>query len=368
MTSIQPSLRVECAFSVITVLSRVITPEDVGASIVFTATPNTGIYSRLGVDLQRSLIPHSLQPTNVFHQELLRQLADSGSPIKEKRFPYRIGLQDFGTVTLNLRLTVFPPSVLYTVATLTDIVTHESALTNALIPLQKVNELGPVGKILRWTIGMVDALDHRQYAVPGPVRATPALQLEPETADAAAWVQERSRQLVGVLIRNADYRTMADELEQRILHKNRPLNLKTDRATTLLDKQGLVHITEPGGDSRAFRRYTDLQGIALSLNAFLEEYEFRRDEAPQLFDFALGKIAVWIQSPHTVFGGRSVGSEMAWSLLTDELGLERKLEVVLSDRRTARRLDWARDVNVRFGREWWLRPAFASELARVTPA
>ena len=303
-------------------------------SVLFNVSPNPGIYGQLGIPLRLGYIPQSLLPTVTYYQVVKKLLNEKWHlEIVDKKYPLRIFVPNLDTeVLFNLRIRIFPPHILSLTVSLSEFST-EFDPTN-LINWQHLNNLEPIADIVRWTIGMTDTLDHKNFNPQRSFHFYPALHLEVCSADRfQKHIEDNLNKYVGILIRNHDYELMDRRIPDNIHEKNLEHNYKSSQELTLVDKQGILYLT-PINDtnsklwSRNFRKVQDIYEIAAVYATYLRNYPMLRSRNEDLADFMLHKIQFLIERPDMTFL-RSVTHGHIWHLLSQEFRLKSTLETIL---------------------------------------
>ncbi len=338
-------------------------------SLVFNISPNTSLYSQFGIPLEICYIPRILQPTVTYHQVIRDWLKKNQVIVKEKNFPYYIEIPDLGSVSLNLRIRVFPPNI----ASMTLSLTNISAAFDAtrLIELQGLIRRWPLHDIVRRTLAMIETLSHRGPELSRDYKATPAIHVADfyDRTQFKRMVKERKNEIVSVLIRQPHYEEIDDTIPTDILEKNRQLNVKDTGVLLLLNKQGVLFLTptETSSTYRAQQRthlnkIEDLIEFALVFGTFLSNYRQLRTQEEDWADFLLSKIQPWISDPSAVFCN-SVSYFKAWELISREFGLQARKDL------------WTKNPGIRLAIEeksrffdqvdsqWWKEDDFVSVLA-----
>lgn len=355
-----PTVRLR--WKVTALLGRRLTPA--GA---FNTSPNTGLFTRLGIPPHRGYVPTLLLPTITYHQAVRNELDRRfGVRVVASRFPYRVRVETLDAeVSFVLKLKLFPPTTLLLDVELEPV--HAPDVLDRLIAWQRLETLRPISDIVRWTIGMVDAASHRRFDTAPAFRYKPAVHLDGiSPCDAFRNpTEERFRELVGVLIRNPDHAGMDVRIPRAIAEKNAELNRKSAHELLLVDKQGLLYVTQTHRTNTTSGRSTfaqvlDLHEIAVAMDQFLRLYPSVRLQHEDFADFLLSRVVPWIRNANAIFA-QSVTSLHAWRLLVSEFGLEAQLELALTDD-TRAALPEKQQYFDRLGQEWWRDPDFGEIL------
>ena len=306
-------------------------------NIIFNASPNPGLYNQFGLPLDLSYVPQILTPTIIFHRTIKENLTKIGIEIDDKKFPYNICIPYLNSkVLLNIKIRLFQPNILSLTVTVSNLPSTLDALK--LIEYQKINQFNPIQDIIQWTIKMATTLNHRDLNSLNTLgyKHAPVMHLEgiclPE--EFQDHIQNNSSKYVGILIRNNNYETMDDKIQELVRKKNSEHNLKSYLELYLIDKQGILYLKpiETKSDetikSKLFYKSNDLYEIAFVFAEYLSNYLSFRAHNEDLADFFLYKIRSWIEEPERVFR-HSVVQKNIWKLLIIELGLKESIQAIL---------------------------------------
>ena len=312
------------------------------APCLFIESDNTRFLRQLGVH-DRELTPVLLRPTVVFHQaigKLLRRRVGINQPLR--RLPYRFVVAQLGDVAVNIKIRLFRPwAVCLTVS-----VSGASSLGNgldvpSLVDIQNVRDLHPLGQIVEWTIGIVQAGSQKRFTVPDHFTAKPALHLAgiAPVSEFEEFIDSHRRQLAAVVVRAREPTLMTDRIVDAVWEKCADVNAKSVRDQFLLDKQGLLFVTarpEHKDDTWTFRRFADLYELALVSAAFLEEQRHPIARSPAGAQETFEVIRGLVSEPSATFhAGARTG--FAWGLLLDEFKLKARWRELVRRRRFGQR-------------------------------
>ena len=305
-------------------------------NIIFNVSPNPGLYNQFGLPLNLSYVPQILAPTVIFHQTIKKNLIKQGIEIDEKKFPYNIYIPNFNAkVLLNVKIRLFQPNILSLTVAVSNLPSTLDALK--LIKYQKINQFNPIQDIIQWTIRMATTLNHRDFDSLKPLgyKHVPVMQLDgiclPE--EFQNHIKNNISKYAGILIRNSNYKSMGNKIQDVILEKNSEHNLKNNFELYLIDKQGILYLTpietqiDDKIKSKLFYKSNDLYEIALVFGEYLSNYLSFRVHNEDLADFFLYKIRSWIEEPELIFR-HSVDQKNIWNLLTIELGLKATIQAI----------------------------------------
>jgi hypothetical protein len=288
---------------------------------VFKANPNPALYTgNFRVPLEFCYVPHSLSLSIHFHEAVKRLLGSHfGIHLKNKGFPYALTLPGIGEeILLHIKhIRYYPPGILAMTVELTGLPYTSDA--SALIDYQQLAHNAPVSQVIRWTLGIIDALDLDSFSIVDSFTSKPFLHIHGIcTAEALPSHFERNAsKYVGILIRNRQYEFMSGHIPENILGKNKELNTKSSEKL-LIDKQGILYLT-PADIPKVYsrRQVHDLCEIALVMEAFLNNYSSFRVHNEDFADFILSKIWHWIEQPNAIIS-RSVSHQHIWNLMVEE--------------------------------------------------
>jgi hypothetical protein len=315
-------------------------------NILFNVWPNTGLFRQFSISLERSFIPQFLSPTVVYHQAIGKLLSAKYGIPGSRRFPYRIDMGDLGPADLTVKIRLFLPNILSLTVRISTITTSPHHWPpDKLVTVQPLEQYKPVADIVRWTIGMASALDHRVFGHNASFSSHPALHLAEicDPDEFSSYVHARTKEYVGILIRNRHWSTMADEIPTHVLTKNSAINVKSTAEMTLVDKQGILFLS-PNGQaqqasySRWFSRICDLSEVAHVYKLFLEKYPYIRARNEDFSDFLFAKIRSSIEEPQLGFAA-SVTNRHLWELWIKELALDAIVRSITSNRAISDTLD-----------------------------
>lgn len=310
-------------------------PPFIKKNLVFNMGSNQGLYSQFGIPGIFYYVPYLLSPTITYHQVVLNLLRKRGFNINEKKFPYIVPVKDIGFGKLNLQIKVFWPNIVSITVVLSNIRNPIIATdVSRLIDLQRLEQLIPIGDIVRYSIGLAESLDQKRFELSQNFRFKPALHISSISSDGdfTEFIDTNIRKYVGTLIRNYDYASMSSEITKRILEKNLGLNQKSSKELMVVDKQGILYLTPATSKENDYKsrfvRTHDLYEIAFVFSAYLDNYlSYSRLLNEDFADFILYKIRPWIEEPEIVFSS-SVSNKHVWDLLVNELGLKNRLRFV----------------------------------------
>lgn len=301
------------------------------SNLLFNISPNTGLYNQFGISLNHSYVPQVLKPTIIYHQAIKKNLLTKlNTRIDDKKYPYSIYVPDLNAkVILNIKIRLFQPNYLSLTVTVSDL--PGSLNATQLINYQKLSQHKPIHDIIKWTIHMVETLNHKDFnsLQPFGYNSTPIVHLE---GVCLLWafqdhINENISKYIGILIRNGNYETMDNKIQKVILEKNKEHNLKDIQERFLIDKQGILYIspteTKIHKQKKAtlFHKSNDLFEIAKVFREYLKDYPSFRIRNEDLADFFFYKIRTWIEMPEVVFE-HSEAQKNIWKLLIKELELK----------------------------------------------
>ena len=165
-------------------------------------------------------------------------------------------------VQLHLGSRIFPPNILSITVSLSAFpIDFDLA---KLIDYQRIDNLEPIADIVRWTIGLADTLDHRNFRKQRSFHFYPALNLGDICApqNFQKHVDDNFTKYVGILIRNYDYELMDRKISDKMLEKNQERNLKSAHELILIDKQGILYLTPSNGTNiKSWKRNFKVQDL-----------------------------------------------------------------------------------------------------------
>jgi hypothetical protein len=348
-------IRLSLQWKVVNILDSA--PPIYESSKLFNIRPNTGLYSQFNFPLEESYIPTFLAPTIVYHQLVGNHLHKKlGLQLQKPRFPYHLYVPYCGNnLLVSLKMRLFPPNVLSHTVRLSTFSTEFNP--EHLIVIQRLSELQPIAEIVRCSIGLAASLNHRHFAPSPSFSSKPAIYIEHDTSPD---LTTNRKAYIGILIRNKGYASASDSLLDAIIKKNRSHNVKTSEALLLIDKQGIL-FAGPQSSGRTlsdFRKTHDLFEIALSIAAFLRNYNRIHLQFQDFAEFLLARIKTWIENPQILFEN-SVSSSVIWELISNELHLKEQLEHIL-DSSISSALNEKREYFKKYSSVWWSTSGFPS--------
>lgn len=337
-------------------------------NVVFNVGPNEGLFSQFNIPLQYGYVPQILFPTVTYHQKIKNILNKKfGIVINEKNYPYRIYLKQFNSnVSLNLKIRHFQPGILSLTVTLSDLPFTLDA--NKLVEYQNIRHLEPISEIIRYTIGMVEALSHKNITLSEIPHSYPAVYLDgvcnPE--EFQNYLNKNKFRNTKILLRYSEKKPVSDEVVDRINKKNKEHNLSSPQEYSLIDKQGLLYLTSGFQEDwkkrrEMFFRTHDLFEIAAVFHKYIENYSSYRLENEHLADFLLYKIKKWIENPRIIFN-KVLKNENMWTLLISEFRLDTMLESTMKEEIKHSISEKSSSFDF-FNKDWWKRLNFEETLS-----
>jgi hypothetical protein len=298
---------------------------------VFNIYPNPGLYKQFG--LSPIYVPKRFDPTIVFQQTIKNRLKKQDIIVNDYKFPYNIYIPKLNAnIYLNIKIRLFPPNILSLTVTLSGFL---STLNVAkLIEYQDIRELHPILDIIQCTIGMAETLDHKNFEITQSFIYKPIVYLEGvcQSDKFQDYIEKNKSQYIGVLIRNYDYNSMDNEVQENILKKNKNHNLKSSQEKCLIDKQGILYLAplnelELNSKTSHFLKIHDLFEIAIVFREYLNQYLSFRILNEDLADFFIYEIKPWIENFKIIFRN-STTNEFVWELMISELKLKELMQLV----------------------------------------
>jgi len=337
-------------------------------NVVFNVGPNEGLFSQFNIPLKYGYVPQILFPTVTYHQKIKNMLNKKfGIEIDEKNYPYKIYLQQFNSnVSFNIKIRHFQPDILSLTVTLSDLPFTLDA--NKLVDYQNIRHLEPISEIIRYTIGMVEALSHKNITLSEIPHSYPAVYLDgvcnPE--EFQNYLNKNISRNTKILLRKYEKELVSDVIVTRINEKNREHNLSSSQEYSLIDKQGLLYLASGFQEDwkkrrEMFFRTHDLFEIAVVFHKYLENYSSYRLENEHLADFLLYKIKAWVENPRIIFN-KVLKNENMWTLLVSEFRLDTMLESTMKEeiKHTISEKSSSFDF---FDKDWWKRLNFEETLS-----
>jgi hypothetical protein len=208
--------------------------------------------------------------------------------------------------------------------------TWDDRLFDQLSSLRNPHTLGPINSIFRRIIALTKAdraarLGDIQYEHFFAMKVT----LPVDRRELTAFVTERSRALVALLIGTRDPSTLDAGVIDKVVERNAEVNAKSTVERLILNRQGMLYFLPigkyAGPHPSRFERVTALAMLGAYSKSFLTDAGRVASYWPSYVHLVGGKLGVWIESPNLVFRS-SVSNELVWRALAGALELSAHLK------------------------------------------
>lgn len=343
-----------------------LTPRDLAGKF-FNFSVNKGLYRQFGLPYKYAYIPLSLQPNTVYDDRIRKLARSKGYSFSEVKLPYSLQEPELGECRLSVKFRIFPPNIasLTVRLKLLDRDLGEIPFTS-LFEYRSLRSIPQVYDVVTWSLGLIGSVAAEQSGTPVSTRSYFGFYYSNSAApqEIPGFWAENKKKLVGLLIGTKNYAGMHDEIVAKVTEKCDVLNLKSTSEHLLVNKQGSILLSPSGGSDYAhkhrFEETMDLAETGLVFREFLDnDYPDRRRGQEGFLDYVFRIIQAWVGEPDAVLN-ISYSNKLLWRLLTDELGLTQKLDLIKSQNPWLKaEIDSASTYFIEFGDRWWESPDFA---------